>query len=265
MKAFFVQAVAAAVFLAPAAASAVTVQYVATSSPAPARAPTGVSVGAGDVTGDGRGTATASPTAGSVAAPTASPQEAQFDYYLKVDGVDGETKPTPTPQEGAVPGIEPDDIDNSAEQEAKESGEKGGTEDINIGVGELQTNFGVLLGGGSGGISPPSEEALRAVADILKQGAEESGRPMEQISMNYEKIQVKYSKMVQLLGFIPVPAKVDVEIPLEGEGEVKVKFPWWAALAFGGKDDAVEEAVDSLSDALKTKHDTVKNAIGNIR
>ena len=57
------------------------------------------------------------------------------------EGTDADSASLGTSQQ-ALRGIEPDDIDYSGDddrgEERRESGEKGGTEDINIGIGELQ-------------------------------------------------------------------------------------------------------------------------------
>lgn len=54
--------------------------------------------------------------------------------FIKFDGVDGEA----TGPDGASDWFVADSFSFGVEREMKESGEKGGTEDINIGVGELQ-------------------------------------------------------------------------------------------------------------------------------
>lgn len=232
---------------------------------------------------------------------------AATDYYLKIEGVEGESTSagtaapvravrattTPTEAKGNVEygwkvekgesiettGIEPDDIDasNSDESEAKgnveygwkvEEGEKLETTGVEpdeidfMGEGEpLTTNFGVLLGGGS---DDGDEEGKEAALEIILKGAEEEGAPMEQISLNYEKIEAKLAQSVKLFGFIPVMVKADVEI--DSENQVKVRFPWWAIFAAGDDGEALGEKVfTALSNVLKTKHNTIKNSIGNVR
>ena len=183
------------------------------------------------------------------------------------------TSPT-SPQEGGK--VEYEWKVEEGESAQGESGEKGGTEDINIGVGELSNtgagqndinamtdpepitpDFSILLGGGS------SDEGRAKAAEILMQGAQEEGVPVESISLNFEKIEARVNQKVKLFGFIPATAEATVEI--NAKQEIKVKFPWWAYLA-RGKDRSVGERVfTAISNVLKTKHDTVKNAIGNIR
>jgi len=262
---------------------------------------------------------------------------AASDYYLKLGGVEGEssvestatlevqstrtqasttqkdTATSPTTDSGTVKSQPSTDTGNNTNWDfggddsigakksastSAESGEKGGTADINIGIGEakkkgnvefewkveegesapaiepdeidvaddgepLTPDMAVLLGGGSD--DEAEAEANRAeVAQILFEGMQEAGAPVESVSMNFEKIKTKVVQEVKLFGIIPVTTTADVEI--DAQSKVKVKFPWWAALASGKDGDGLGKAVFStLSTILKTKHDTVKNSIGNIR
>jgi hypothetical protein len=200
------------------------------------------------------------------------PQEGSTDYLLKLGGVEGEST------KGGVPGVEPDEIDAKMTDDSQ----RGGTEDINIGVGELQEtpgvepdeidvmedsepvmpDFSILLGGGDGG-AKPSDENLQKTADILLEGMNEEGAPVETLSLNFEKIKTTSKQKVKFLGFIPMDITATVEI--DAEQEVKVIFPWWSFLV-AGKDETIGEQIfNSISNVLKTKHDTVKNSIGNIR
>ncbi len=235
------------------------------------------------------------------------------DYYLKLDGVKGESAAAATTTSGTVQtrpsgasggtedmnigigelqetrttGVEPDEIDANAsaagatggssgsgttkgnvEYEWKvEEGEKGvpGVEPDEIDAaadGEpLTPDFSILLGSGSG---DAAEREADAVADILMQGMQEAGAPAESISLNYEKIKAKVAQPAKLFGLIPIVLAAEVEI--DAASQVKVKFPWWAFLASGKDGDSLGERVfTALSNVLKTKHDTIKNAIGNIR
>jgi type VI protein secretion system component Hcp len=72
---------------------------------------------------------------GSVAlAVTCAASPASAAVFAKFDGVDGEA----TGPDGNSDWIVADSFSFGVEREMKESGEKGGTEDINIGIGELQ-------------------------------------------------------------------------------------------------------------------------------
>ena len=140
-------------------------------------------------------------------------------------------------------GVEPDEIDFQGEQES---------------------NFAILLS--SGGSDGDNEKGQRAaeVLEILKDGLEEEGVATEHISLNFEKITTKVKQEVKLFGFIPVQATATVEI--DAEEKVKVKFPWWTFLAGGKNSESLGQKVFSaLSNVLKTKHDTLKNSINNVR
>lgn len=205
------------------------------------------------------------PGATGIATPE-DPQKGQVDAYLEIEGVEGESteakgnveyewkveegesaplrpqRITPKP----TPGIEPDEIDFMGDDEPN------------------ATNFGILLGGGSDDSDKDAAKNREEVAQILLEGAQAEGAPVESLSLNYEKIKAKVAQPVKLLGFIPVTAKATVEI--DAQERVKVRFPWWAILA-GGKDSegVGERTFTTLSNVLKTKHDTVKNSINNIR
>lgn len=64
----------------------------------------------------------------------AAPLWAQNKIVMKIPGVDGDSK-----LDGYEKWIELDSLSVSVERELRDSGEKGGTEDINIGVGNLGT------------------------------------------------------------------------------------------------------------------------------
>lgn len=145
-----------------------------------------------------------------------------------------------------APGIEPDDIDSADDGEP------------------LTPDFSILLGGGGSGDDEERAEGLERARQVLEVNAKASEQAIESISMNFEKITTRYRQSVKLFGFIPMTAMATVEI--DAEQNVKVKFPWWGFLASGKDNENVGQKVFSaISNVLKTKHDTVKNAIGNIR
>ncbi|MBS3903180.1 MAG: hypothetical protein KGZ30_02255 [Anaplasmataceae bacterium] len=243
---------------------------------------------------------------------------AATDYYLKIDGVDGESKATAsattnvkvqstgktapdratgnTSADGSVEVVvdasvggttQAGESTGSSTSSSKskgnveynwkvEEGEKmEGVEPDEIDYdGEAQPltpDFSILLGGGSGDDGEAEkettnlgEEVRTAVAAILLDGVKEKGMPMESISFNFEKIQARVAQPVKLFGFIPMTVNADVEI--DAESQVKVQFPWWSFLATGKDGDNLGQRVSgAIADVLKTKHDTVKNAIQNIR
>ncbi len=211
------------------------------------------------------GTTQTTPGATRVVAPE-DPQKGQVDAYLEIEGVEGESTETKgnvetewKVEEGEsaplrpqritpkpTPGIEPDEIDFMGDD------------------GSNATNFGILLSGGSDEGSEEAQESRHELGHILLQGAQEEGAPIENISLNYEKVEAKVTQPVKFLGFIPLTARATVEI--DAEDRVKVRFPWWAILASGKDSEGVgERTFATLSNVLKTKHDTVKNSINNIR
>jgi hypothetical protein len=166
-------------------------------------------------------TAPPAPTSATVAAPVTKPQEASADVLIKIPPVDGETSKGKVEMEwkveegekAAVPGVEPDEIDVQNDPEP------------------ITPDFSILLGGGD---SEQAQQARTQIADVLLKGAAEEGAPVEQVSLNFEKIKTKTRQQVKLFGFIPVAMSATVEI--DAQGSVSVRFPWWAFLA-GGKNE----------------------------
>jgi len=154
--------------------------------------------------------------------------------------------------------------------------------------------------------APKSAEEVKTDADLalFLTSAAEADANMEEISLNYEKIVVKYQSSGKLFGFIPLSLTQNVEIDTSAEStkteRVKVRFPWFSFLFSkdisageieeeankkeGGKDwievqswdwgvnasgqngiTARARAFSLVSNILKTKHDTVKNSINNVR
>lgn len=168
------------------------------------------------------------------------PQEASTDAFLKIKDIPSASTETP--------GVEPDEIDVAADPEP------------------LTPDFGILLG--EGGSDDEEEELTEeqriAAAQVLLEGMQEQGAPAETISLNVEKIETTARQQVRLFGFIPMTVNATVEI--NAEGKTSVSYPWWAFLA-GGKDgDALgAEVLSALTTVMKAKHDTLMNAIGNVR
>lgn len=219
---------------------------------------------------------------------------AATDYYLEIEGIKGESRASASTETSvsstgrattsteAKGNVEYEwKVEEGEKAEAKESGEKGGTEDINIGVGELRntgiepdeidfmgesenaTNFGILLGGGSDD-SEERAQGLERARLVLEENAKASDQAIESVSLNFEKITTRVRHEVRLFGFIPVEATAEVDV--DAEQRVAVRFPWWTIFASGDDEESVAERVyTTLSNVLKTKHDTVKNAIQNVR
>lgn len=273
----------------------------------------------------------------SVVAPEPGPQEASTDYYLKIEGVDGESSEKKKGnvemswkvEEGTkAASIEPDEIDiKLGEAEAAGGvfikfddvpGEASGG--VNVASGDVDGDGrasigeqiqdaikvdGVTVRGWDPekkkailGIVPANPEALKSEKELALFAASiaDADPQMEQISLNYTKIEIRYNSSGKLFGIIPIVLTQTVAAELDQETGlpvVSVTLPWYAFLA--SKDvspkEIEEEAAKgtdkhkgtieidsfswghtqmgsmamSLSNILKTKHDTAKNAIGNVR
>lgn len=221
---------------------------------------------------------------------------AASDYLLKLDGVDGETKPArattvepartpattvaPPATGGTEAGsmyIKIDGVDGESEDGKKgnvdmqwkvEEGEKSaapGVEPDEIdydGDSKSATNFGILLGGSD--TSDERQKGLDRAEKVILNHATESGVPMESLSLNFTKIEYKYKSDAKLFGFIPMSVLATVEI--DETETATVKLPWWSFLVTGVEREEIgRTAKETLSNILKTKHDAVKNAIANVK
>lgn len=127
---------------------------------------------------------------------------------------------------------------------------------------------------------------------------------VESVSLNFGEIKVEYKADGKLLGFIPhrFTERVTVDTQAEAQDRVKVRFPWYrfllsidasakdieallnqdltdnnvtfnpiatggATVEAGSEADlsALAKALETISNVLKTKHDTAKNSINNVR
>ncbi len=221
------------------------------------------------------------------------PAAAATDYYLKIDGVDGETTAAPEradPPRAAVPTLEAtvttppqeasadafikfDGVDGETKggdvefewkvEEGESAPPSAGGSEVAADAQPLTPDFSILLGGSGGDDEEASESGRAQASEILLQGMQEAGVPAEQVSMNFEKIETRVRQEIKLLGLIPVSVLTTVEI--DADERVAVKYPWWSFLA-GGKDASLGEKVfSSISNVLKSKHDALKSAIGVIR
>ncbi len=188
-------------------------------------------------------------------------------------------------QKNTVPGVEPDEIDVKLEDEqagklnvaaGDVNGDGRDTEEKPLDVANpkdpqpVMPDFSILLGGGldeddDGDNVPTMDEDTRvAVEKLLLEGMQEQGAPAETLSLNYEEIKTTAKQEVKLFGLFPLTISATVEI--DGEGNIDVDYPWWGFLAWGKDGDTLGAQIfNSLSNVLKTKHDTIKNSIGNIR
>lgn len=159
--------------------------------------------------------------------PPVPPQEGSGDVFLEIGGVDGESAKKSNSVTAPVL-----DVATSPEP--------------------ISPDFSILLGGDS------ETEA------ILLRGVKDEGLAVERVSLENEKIETTVRSSGKLFGLFAVSLPATVEI--DGEERIKVRFPWWGFLVSGKESSTVGEKVfAAISNVLKTKHDTVKNSVGNIR
>lgn len=230
---------------------------------------------------------------------TTKPEEAS-DMFLDIKGVEGEAA------EGTPGKPKYEDIKASARGASDEEGEKGGTEDINIGVGELQGNAVSVSAVEVRGWDPKEKQEF--LATVKTHAQVQSGQDLEnfakgilledenveKISSDEDSVEVRYRVPAKFLGLFEASIPVEV-VAAKAQGElgggVKVRFPWYRFL-FGIEDEVSETSLESdigaaviadldsdgaldvsvaariyssVSSVLKTKHDTVKNSINNVR
>lgn len=274
--------------------------------------------------------------------PVAFIQAASADYYLKIEGVEGDSSSAPggtaiqvsqtttsTPERSSATGTSVGSIaapdteeEGNVEFDWKvEKGESAAASDMFLKLppidGELQESGSreILVVGSKVrgwdpetkkeilGAAPKSADEVKTEADLalFAAAAASDDMPMEEVAFNYGKIVVKYRGEGRLLGFIPhtFVETATLDTDASGKARVKVKFPWyrflltpdvsaaeieeeaaqadkghkqWIEVLSAGAGASIEaqaaahaEAFNSLSNILKTKHDTAKNSIGNIR
>lgn len=133
--------------------------------------------------------------------------------------------------------------------------------------------------------NPTAKAKIEAVIKKIS----EKDENISAAEVSEENVKVEYRRQAKLFGFIPV--NYGHLVSLDRTGKLTGKKPWWLAFA---KDDAdtfmsemqalfqhnqtnldflkIKDLIDSqsqafqtLSNVLKTKHDTVKNSINNVR
>jgi hypothetical protein len=124
--------------------------------------------------------------------------------------------------------------------EPEERGEKGGTEDINIGVGELQKGGVSVAAGDVNGLTEEEKQEflltvkthaqVRSEQDLqnFAKGVLVEDANMEEISLNFEKIKTSYRMPAKFLGILNGSLSARTEV--DAEGRVKVQYPWYSFL-----------------------------------
>lgn len=139
-------------------------------------------------------------------------------------------------------------------------------------------------------ITAAAKASVRTDAElaVLAAATAASDTAVESISLNFSKIEWNYRTQGRLFGFLSVPLRktITVELNPVASERVKIKYPWYAFLTSvdvpqedlttdvdaevrGEADLASFEAqarvFTAVSNVLKTKHDTAKNSINNVR
>lgn len=110
---------------------------------------------------------------------------------------------------------------------------------------------------------------------------------MKSATISEEEVEVEYKQPAKFLGMFP--ATINSNILVSGDTKVKVKFPWYKIFFYipeeiseasietdvqaslegqVGIENAIQkqaQVFQTVSNVLKTKHDTAKNSVGNIR
>ncbi len=109
---------------------------------------------------------------------------------------------------------------------------------------------------------------------------------IEEIKFNFQKIEMKYKYPAKLFGFLPIEYTATAtaeEIYPDEYGRVKVHFPWWSIFTDNPAKNLETELnsqlpnvdlqnpvqkqriLQTMSNIMKTKHDTARAAIQNVR
>lgn len=168
-------------------------------------------------------------------AATPKPQSGSADVFLEIEGVRGES----------AKGEEP----------------SASSPDVTPPPAEITPDFGILFGGGG---EEGIEERRVAVATMLAGALAAERVNVTAVVIRDEAVTTNVRTTLKIFGVIPAVATAVVDI--DKSQRVKVKYPWWSFLASGKDEEGLGRQVfSSISNVLKTKHDTVKNSINNVR
>ena len=180
--------------------------------------------------------------------------------------------------------VESGEINVQVSSEAKRAAEKADVGTVRAGV--------IVRGWDSREkVDMPGRGPVMAAQVLEEKGREIAKRDenIRRVLATKESVEIDYSHPGRLFGFFDITYRV--RYSMDKEGRVKVRFPWYRFMlrdASGDLAKSVEyvfqnnetnldflklqddvlrqtQALQTLSSVLKTKHDTVKNSIGNIR
>lgn len=257
--------------------------------------------------------------------------EASADYFIKFDGVEGESTKSSADDSGVLevkvntaasvkattttkgqPKYDDIKTDDDGEEAKKgnveygwkvEEGEKAeeGDDDNLVSISAVEVRGWNDAQKAEFLATVRTHAEVRSGQDLenFARGVMLENQAMEEIAFNYEKVKLKYESKGKLFGFIPVSFKKDVEVDLTEEdtdARVKVKFPWYrfmmsvdvpaeelegaigegmadvlagatttAQLSLEARVTVMAKMMNTVSNVLKTKHDTSINSISNVR
>lgn len=89
-----------------------------------------------------------------------------------------------------------------------------------------------------------------------------SDENIESVSLNFEKIKLRYDQPAKLFGFIPMSLRAQVEI--DEKSQVKVKFPWYAFLTSGNRDEVREEIRNAVQERSISNNDIIDDIVPEV-
>lgn len=231
-------------------------------------------------------TATKDSSAGTINTEPAPPPRSSRDVYLNIKDIEGESAAGPAILEiDTVRGELPE---NSSPDSADKLKKSGLADDWPISADVTDVRHWDLEKKQEFMASVKTEAEVRSGQDLenFARGILLKDENIELVEADKEKVKIAYKMPARFLGVFRTSITTRVEAARNGE--VKVSLPWYvflfkklvsmgeiesevrASLPEVGDEVLVSfesqaRAMTALSNIMKTKHDTVKNSIGNIR
>lgn len=223
---------------------------------------------------------------GVIAPPPEEPTESGRDVYLEIGGVDGETAAGPALLEiDTIRGESPEDSSVEPSDRLKNAGPEDGWS-VSIMARELRGWAADEKQAFLATVKTQAEVKSEQELENFAKGVLLKDENVKSVALSQEKMSISYEMPARFLGIFPTSLTMRAEVATDGT--VKIALPWYAFLfkklfAMG---DIKSEMVASLpevedevlvsfemrasvmtilNDILKTKHDTAKNSINNIR
>lgn len=197
------------------------------------------------------------PTSGT---PT-DPQEGRTDAFLEIKGVEGETAKGKVEYEwkveegeSAAPGAANDRLETAGPSDGWPGEAKGG---VSVAAGDIDGLTDAEKAAFLASVRAHAEARSEQDLENFARGVLLDDPQMEQISLNFEKIEFRYRSSAKLFGFIPVgmSAIITADIGAESSSDrIAVKFPWWSFIATNDFDiDGFHSAAVSKIDSITIK------------